>query len=98
MGKIVIGIVVLAVVLGGVGFWIQSTKPAQQQATQNTGDGAQTASAQEPSVIWAFTDAGEQAGVPSTSVMVVINGASYNVGKYSGSCNEIGDSGGIDGK
>jgi hypothetical protein len=98
MGKIVVGIVVLAVLLGGVGLWVQSMREAPQQEAKTNDSGTQPQAAVEPTIIWAFTDAGEQNGVPSTHVMVVINGTSHDAGKYAGTCNEIGDSGGVDGK
>lgn len=52
------------------------------------------------SIAWSFRSAGEVDGIPYTNVSVVVNGKTYDAGKYTGSCNEIGANGynGIDGK
>lgn len=50
------------------------------------------------SIAWRFADAGEVDGIPYTAVTVVVNGAAYEMGKFNGSCSEIGAGGGIDGK
>jgi len=50
------------------------------------------------SIAWRFTDAGVSDGIPYTSVAVVINGGAHEMGKFAGSCSEIGANGGIDGK
>ncbi|MBC7836193.1 hypothetical protein H7X87_00230 [Acetobacteraceae bacterium] len=52
----------------------------------------------EESIAWHFKDAEEVDAMPHTAVTVVINGTSYDVGTFTGSCNEVGASGGVDGK
>lgn len=50
------------------------------------------------SITWRFTEADEVEAVPYTNVAVVINGTSYEAGKFAGSCQEIDASGGVDSK
>lgn len=50
------------------------------------------------SIAWRFTSAGEIETIPYTSVAVVINGMAQEMGKFAGSCSEIGATGGVDGK
>lgn len=98
MNKIFISIVVLAVVLGIAGFLISGVKQMPsagdtQQASQDTGGRVM-----DPQVAWAFTDAGETDNIPYTNVSVTLYGTPHDLGKYQGSCSEVGASGGIDGK
>lgn len=50
------------------------------------------------SIVWHFRNAGELDGVSYTNVVVAINNRSYEMGKFMGSCSEIGANGGVDGK
>ncbi len=54
---------------------------------------------QDVSFEWVFTDAGEDVaiGANKTTVTLSVGGKNYDAGTYLGSCNEIGESGGIDG-
>jgi hypothetical protein len=49
-------------------------------------------------VSWRFESAGEVDAMPYTNVTAVINGGMHDMGKFVGSCSEVGASGGIDGK
>jgi len=52
----------------------------------------------DTSIQWHFTSAGEIDAMPYTNVAVVVEGKTYEMGKFLGSCSEIGANGGIDGK
>ncbi len=94
---ITIVLAVLAVlVLGVVGYVAMNPQLLQMltdaaQNNENTPDS-------KTSITWQFTDAGEVDGVPYTSVVVAVNGSTYEMGKFAGSCSELGANGGIDGK
>ncbi len=83
---IVLGIIVL----GGAGYIAMNPQVLRTSATK-------TADA-KISIAWRFADAGETEAIPYSSVTAVIHGQAYEVGKFAGSCSEIGASGGIDGK
>lgn len=91
-------LVVLGIaVLGGVGYVAMNPEVLKNSATeetiqQNTGVSANT------SIQWSFTSAGEVDAMPYTNVAVTVDGKTYDMGKFVGSCAEIGASGGIDGK
>lgn len=49
-------------------------------------------------IAWKFDVLGEDAtGMPHTRVTLLVSGEPYEIGTYSGTCNEVGASGGIDG-
>lgn len=48
-------------------------------------------------ITWQLTDAGETDGFSYTNVTVLVNGTTYEAGRYMGSCSEIDERGGIDG-
>jgi hypothetical protein len=50
------------------------------------------------SISWKFSDAGEVDAIPYTNVLVTVNNAVHDMGKFAGSCSEVGANGGIDGK
>lgn len=52
----------------------------------------------EPTIEWRFTEAPEVDSIPYTKVTVVINGTDYEAGTFTGSCSEVKENGGIDGK
>ncbi len=72
-------------------------KPSQDSAPWNWGD-SHTASQSKTSIVWKFTNAGETNAIPYTHVYVVVDGKNYDMGKFQGSCSEVGANGGIDGK
>ena len=45
---------------------------------------------EKTSITWSFTSAGEVDAIPYTNVSVVVNGTTYEMGKFIGSCSEIG--------
>lgn len=101
MNKTLISIVILAVVLGAAGFLISGVKqmPAsdgspQTQQSSDTQTGGRVA---DPQIAWTLTDAGETDNIPYTNVSVTLYGTAHALGKYQGSCKEVGASGGIDG-
>lgn len=49
-------------------------------------------------ITWRLEDAGETDNIPYTNVKVMVNGSTYDMGKFQGSCAEIGASGGVDGQ
>ncbi len=52
----------------------------------------------EPVISWQYASQAEVDGIPYTHVTAVIDGTEYAVGAFTGSCSEIGESGGVDGK
>lgn len=84
-----IGLLVVLVV--GIGVYVFMNPGVFEKLTGSAAD-------TEPSIAWHFTEAEEVEGTPYTSVAVVINGTSYEAGKFTGSCQEIGASGGVDSK
>ncbi len=80
-------IVLGLIVLGGIGYVVMKPEVAQMPATEK-----------KISIEWRFTDAGEVDNMPYTNVAVYINGGIHEMGKFLGSCSEVGASGGIDGK
>lgn len=66
---------------------------------ENTADAsAKMAAGADISVSWRIADAGEVDGIPRTSVTAIINGTEHDMGTFTGSCSELGASGGVDGK
>jgi hypothetical protein len=103
-------LVVLVVILGvGGGYYIamnpsllqreaNNSEDTEEQTTQEERDVNNAAGAsQKSSIEWRFAGAGEVDNVPYTNVTVIINSIPYEVGKFQGSCSEIGASGGVDG-
>ncbi len=74
--------------LGVIGYVAMNPQILQKPANESA----------KSSIEWRFTDAGEVDAMPHTNVMVVINGTAYDTGTFTGSCSEIGASGGVDGK
>lgn len=98
-------LVVLAVIAVGVGGYVAMNPEVLGERTDEVNemndDQANEAdvSNETTAVIdWRFTDAGEEDNIPYTDVMVTINDRPYSVGKFQGSCAEIGASGGVDGQ
>ena len=89
---VVLGIIVL----GGAGYVAMNPQVFQAPAgeTSQTGGVGDT----KTSIAWRFTSAGEVDAMPYTNVAVVVNGKTYEMGKFLGSCSEVGASGGIDGE
>ncbi len=76
---------------------VRQTEPGDHpEVDRDANDGVMADN--KSSIVWNFKDAGESNGIPYTSVVVVINNKSYEVGKFTGSCSEIGATGGVDGK
>jgi hypothetical protein len=104
-------LVVLVVIVGvGGGYYVamnpsllqrdaNNVENTEEQATpedRNVNNGTAGVS-QKSSIEWRFAGAGEEDNIPYTNVTVVINNIPYEVGKFQGSCSEIGASGGVDG-
>jgi hypothetical protein len=88
------------IVLGLIGYIVmgpqeEAAKPAAEAPKENMG-AAQPAG--KSSIVWRMSDAGEADNIPYTSVTVLVNGEAYDMGKFQGTCAEIGASGGVDGK
>lgn len=83
---------VVAVVVIGVLWYAYSSRTASTE-TQTGGDRIKA-----PTITWRFTDAGERDNVPFTEVAVTVNGVEHEVGSYQGTCSEITETGGVDGK
>lgn len=105
---VIIGVAVMAG-LGYMAFKPQSLKaPTSQTATTTQtvpGDHPEVehgandgAGDRDIAISWRFTSAGEVQTTPYTNVVVVINGTAHDMGKFVGSCSELGANGGIDGK
>lgn len=52
----------------------------------------------DATISWTFTSAGEIEHTPYTNVAVQVGTKVYQVGKFAGSCAEVGATGGVDGK
>lgn len=84
------------------------TNPATSSSTVSTvseqtasGDVGNTTASKKSSIVWKLSSAGTSPTDESmtfTNVAVVINNTSYEIGKFAGSCSEVGASGGVDGK
>lgn len=89
------------VVLGGAGYAVMNPQVFQQQTSetvQEIDDATKSVGGDtKSSIVWRFESAGEIDAIPYTAVTVVINGTAYGMGKFTGSCSEIGASGGVDG-
>lgn len=96
--KIILIAVAAVLLIGGGYYWytendmkeVNDTE-VEEVVTNNNVEEATTIS-------WQFEDAGETDNVPYTNVTVVLNNTPYDMGKFQGSCAEIGASGGVDGK
>lgn len=84
--------------LGGAGYIAMNPEvlhaPVNDTAKEDNG----AATTEKSSIAWRLESAGETEGMPYTNVTAVINGKAYDMGKFIGSCSEIGANGGIDGK
>lgn len=85
------------VTVGDYGDRIRQTEPGDHPEVDHGADEG-VATNNKSSVVWNFKDAGETQGIPYTSVVVVINNKSYDMGKFQGSCSVIGSTGGVDSK
>lgn len=92
-------IVLGVIVVGGIGYFFlnpgalpKEAGDAAEQEADAVADGAE-----KITIEWQFTDAGEIDGYPYTNVAVFINGGINEIGKFMGSCAEVGATGGIDG-
>ena len=102
------------IVLGGAGYVAVNPELQQKMGISQMmkDDGVQTAPGDhpevdheanegvytEPTITWKFTPAAEQDGMPQSIVEVTFNGKAHTIGTFTGSCSQIGASGGIDGK
>ncbi len=77
-----------------------ANNPSPSPAAQENADvrGPRPTESEEISATWQLTDAGERENIPYTNVAVTVNGKAYDMGSFAGSCSEIGESGGVDGK
>lgn len=76
---------------------VQTEPGDHQEVDRDANDGMQANA--KTTISWRLTNAGENTeGMPQTNVIAVVDGKSYETGKYLGSCSEIGASGGIDAK
>ncbi len=93
-------LVVLAILGGGYYFYSQGMLGGQQENTEADANAAQNSGDRvaEPTISWTFQDGGERDYIPYTKVFVTVNGKLHSVGDFQGSCSEIGESGGVDGK
>lgn len=96
----VLVIVLGIIVLGGAGYVAMNPQVFQtvMGETEDRDANEDVSANAAASISWRFADAGEVDAMPYTNVTVVVNGAAYDMGKFIGSCSEIGASGGIDGK
>ena len=92
-GMVAVLVVVLGIMaLGGAGY------VAMNPEVLDTFRGEGAEGNGKISIEWNLTSAGEVDGMPYTNVAVYINGGINQVGKFLGSCSEIGATGGVDGK
>lgn len=96
--------VLAIVVLGGVGYAVMSpgmlqapSDMAGQEENEKQNEQAYGSDIGSESIEWRFSDAGEKDGMPQTAVTVLINGKTYDMGAFTGSCSEVGATGGVDG-
>ena len=87
-----VGLLVV-LVLAGVGYVVMNP-----QVLQVVGINFAPKDEGEPNIAWQFKDAEEVDAIPHTEVSVIVNGKTHTIGKFQGSCQEIGATGGIDGK
>lgn len=92
MKTIVIWILAALLAVGGGAYIYINAQKAPESGNTNTAGNS------EPVIAWKFTSAGETDSIPYTSVSVTVDGKIYDMGKFQGSCSEVGASGGIDGK
>ena len=79
-------LIVLAVIVVGSVFYIVTNPGAlQTPATDDT------------KISWKFENRGEVDGMPQTNVDVMLNGTTYSMGNFTGTCSEVKENGGIDG-
>jgi hypothetical protein len=71
------------------------TEPGDHAEVDHEANEGMSTNAQS-SIVWSFESMGEIQGTPYTTVTVVIDGTAHEVGKFVGSCSEVGASGGID--
>lgn len=90
MNKTIIGAV--AIILIGIGAWYYTASQAP------TGETTQQGGKIVPK--WSFENVPQtnESDAPRTKVVLNIGGKAYDAGTYQGSCAEIGDTGGVDGK
>lgn len=98
---IVLGIVVI----GGAGY--VALNPEVLKAPAASDDGVQTEPGDHPEeeqpasgngISWKIESAGEIEATPYTKVSVTVDGKTYDMGSFAGSCSQVGASGGVDGK
>ena len=85
----VVWAVIGVLILGGIAY--MATRPSVQ-STEDAGR------IMKPAITWQFKDAGARDNIPFTEVAVTVNGVEHEVGSYQGSCSEITETGGVDGK
>jgi len=92
MKTLITVLVVLALIALGYYFYSENIPAPSKENTE------QTSEYTEPTIVWTFQDGGEKDFIPYTKVFVTVNGILHSVGDFQGSCNEIGEEGGVDGE
>jgi hypothetical protein len=97
--KTAIWILVVLVILGG-GYYLYSRSAGSMgSAQENVAEGnADERRIMQPTIVWTFEDGGEKDNIPYTKVFVTVNGTLHSVGDFQGSCSQITETGGVDGK
>lgn len=96
MKSILIALAVV-VLIGGGYYWYTQNEVVETTTIETTEEETVT-TYEEPTITWKMEDAGETDNIPYTNVTVTVNGKAYDMGKFQGSCVEIGATGGVDGK
>ncbi len=98
-------LVALLVIMVGIGGYVAMNPEILGERPENENgtnieeiDQSEVSAETTARISWRFTDAGEEDGIPYTDVTVTINDEPYTVGKFQGSCAEVGASGGVDGR
>ncbi|MBY0294028.1 hypothetical protein K2Q08_01695 [Patescibacteria group bacterium] len=107
-------VIIGVVIMGALAYLAFRPQTPQAPVAQTTATTTQSAPGDHPEVehgandgvsgerdiaiSWRFTNAGDVKTTPYTAVTVVINGTAHDMGKFAGSCSELGANGGIDGK
>jgi hypothetical protein len=85
-------IVIAGILVIGGGAYVALTPDKANAPEADSGSNQNDAS-----ISWNLTSVGERDYIPYTKVAVVIDGTTYDVGEFQGSCSELGASGGVDG-
>lgn len=94
--RVIIAVLVILAIGGGYYYYTRQPK-AVSMTSQNA-----TTSAPTGKIVpkWGFTNVpqSQESNPPQTKVTLTLGDKTYDAGTYAGSCSEIGESGGVDGK